>query len=85
MERESLGDLVLNAPRRACVRGGYSKDDTTSGPARRAARARDDVRDVRGAVGVLVSRGAVTRSHGVYQRPVADDNTAMGALEQPIA
>jgi len=63
VERDPRGDLALNAPRRACVRGGLSKDDSTTGIARRAARARDDVLDLRGAVGVLVSRGAVT---GLY-------------------
>ncbi len=39
--------------------------DPRSTPARTAARARDDVLDVREAVAVLVSRGAMTRSGGL--------------------
>ena len=66
MERDLADVAALNAPRRACVRGGRSKDhdDATTGTARRAARVRDDVLDVRGAVGVVGDRGAVTRFRG---------------------
>ncbi len=43
--------------------------DTRSPPARRAARARDDVRRVGHGVGLVGFGGAMTRSRGLYLRP----------------
>jgi hypothetical protein len=63
--------VVLNAPRRACAREGRSKDDAAT----RTARACDDGLDVRGVVGVVGDRGAVTLSPEPEEgsrRPMAD-------------
>ena len=65
MERARLRDPALNAPRRACVRGGRSKDDMTLRQGLLAARlalAMINLLDVRGAVGMVGSPGAVNRA-----------------------